>query len=197
MSELSRFLEVLFIKDDMARWYANESLDKRRQPLLEWSISGRHQGHYLSLLAQSYTVIPKNLRRQVKAIFVWYPKKRADLKTIHDENDVLTDHELVIVRGILRKSKHACLYIRNEFSRGFRLLNHVWGAYFKWTKWTHLNVSIYFSIYCDNHNTRWIRSFPHQQTWLVLQWKISCCSHIWDKCATSFQGLPVVFQAAL
>ena len=79
----------------------------------------------MSVLAQSYTVIPKNLRRQVKAIFVWYPKKRADLKTIHDENDVLTDHELVIVRGILRKSKHACLYIRNEFSRGLRLLNHV------------------------------------------------------------------------
>ena len=63
--------------------------------------------------------IPKNLRRQVKAIFVWYPKERAD-----DENDVLTDDKLVIVRGILRKSKHACLYIRNEFPRGFRLLNY-------------------------------------------------------------------------
>ena len=50
---------------------------------------------------------------------------KADLKTIHDENDVLTDDELVIVRGILRKSKHACLYIRNEFPRGFRLLIHV------------------------------------------------------------------------
>ena len=70
LPELLRFLEVLFTKDDMTRWYANESLDKRRQPLLEWSISGRHQGHYLWLLAQSYTVIPKNLRRQVKAIFV-------------------------------------------------------------------------------------------------------------------------------
>ena len=68
--------------------------------------------------------IPKNLRRQVKASFVWYPKERADLKMIHDENDVLTDDKLVIVRGILRKSKHACLYIRNEFPRGFRLLNY-------------------------------------------------------------------------
>ena len=43
---------------------------------------------------------------------------------IHDENDVLTD-ELVIVRGILKKSKHAWLYISNEFPRGFGLLNHV------------------------------------------------------------------------
>ena len=44
------FLEVLFIIDD---FIANESLDKRRQLLLELSISGRHQGHYLWLLTQS------------------------------------------------------------------------------------------------------------------------------------------------
>ena len=62
---------------------------------------------------------------------------------IHDENDVLTDDELVVVRGILRKSKHACLYIWNEFPHGFRLLNHAWGAYFKWAKWTHLILSSY------------------------------------------------------
>ena len=65
------------------------------------------------------------MREQAKAIFVWYPKARTDLKTIHDENSVLTDDELVVVRGILRKSKHACLYIRSEFPRIFRLLNHV------------------------------------------------------------------------
>ena len=47
LSELLRFLEVAFIIDDII---ANESLDKRRQPLLELSISGRHRGHYLWLL---------------------------------------------------------------------------------------------------------------------------------------------------
>ena len=52
-------------------------------------------------------------------------KKRADLKMIHDENDVLTDDELVVAKSFLKKSKHACLYIRNEFPRGFRFLNHV------------------------------------------------------------------------
>ena len=51
--------------------------------------------------------IPKNLRRQVKAIFVWYPKERADLKMIHDENDMLTNDELVVVRDFLKKLKHA------------------------------------------------------------------------------------------
>ena len=73
------------------------------------AISGRHHDHYLWLLTQSYSAIPKNLRRQAKDYFVWYPKERANLKMIHDENNVLTDDELVIVRDFLRTSKHACL----------------------------------------------------------------------------------------
>ena len=112
--------ETLFIIDDII---ADESLDKRRQPLLELAISGRHRGHYLWLLTQSYSAIPKNLRRQAKAIFVWYPKERADLKMIHDENNVLTDDELVVVTDFLKKLKHACLYIRNKHPRGFKPLN--------------------------------------------------------------------------
>ena len=117
-----RFLEVLFIIDDII---ANESLDKKRRSLLELAISGRHRGHYLWLLTQSYTAIPKNLRKQAKAVFVWYPRERADFKAIHDENDVLAENELVVARGLLRESRYGCLYIRNEYPRGFRLLNHV------------------------------------------------------------------------
>ena len=56
---------------------------------------------------------------------MWYPKERAGLKAIHDENDLLTDNELVVVSGLLRKSKHACLYIQNEYPQGFRLLDDV------------------------------------------------------------------------
>ena len=111
-----RFFEVLFIIDDII---GNERLDKERQSLLELSISGRHWGHYLWLLTQSYSAIPKNFKRQAKAIFVWYPKERGDLKMIHDENDVLTDDELVVARNFVKKSKHAFPYIRNEFPRGF------------------------------------------------------------------------------
>ena len=117
-----RCLEVLFIIDDII---ANESLDKRRQPLLELSISRRHRGHYLWLITQSYTAISKNLRRQAKAIFVWYPKEQGDLKAIHEKNDVLTDDELVVSTDFLKKLKYARLYIRNEFPGGFKLLNHV------------------------------------------------------------------------
>ena len=106
LSELLRLLEVLFIIDDII---ANESLDKRRQPLLELSISDRHRGYYLWLLTQSHSAIPKHLLLQTKAMFSWYPKKRGDLKMMHDENDVLTDDELVVDRNFLKKSRHTCL----------------------------------------------------------------------------------------
>ena len=112
LSELLRFLEVLFIIDDII---ANKSLDKRRQPLLELSISGRHRDHYLWLLTQSYTAIPKNLLKQANAVFVWYPKERADLKAIHDENDVLTDNELVVARNFLRESRYGIYIYKMNF----------------------------------------------------------------------------------
>ena len=97
MSELLRFFEGLLIINDII---ANESFDKKRQPLLDLFVSRRGQGPYLWLLAQPYTSIPENLRRQGKAIFVWYPKEARVLKMIHDENDVITDQELVVVRGL-------------------------------------------------------------------------------------------------
>ena len=122
MSQLLACSKTLFVINDII---ADEGPDKRRQPLLELAISGRHRSHYLWLLIQSYSGIPKNLQRQAKTISVWYPKERADLKMIHDKNNVLTDDELAVVRYFLRKSKHPCLYIRNEHPRGFKVLNHV------------------------------------------------------------------------
>ena len=62
---------TLFLIDNII---ANETLDKCRQPLLELVISGRHWGHSLWLLTQSYTAIPNNVRRQAKMLYVWYPK---------------------------------------------------------------------------------------------------------------------------
>ena len=83
LSQMLPCSKALFIIDDII---ADEGLDKRSPSLLELAISGRHRDHYLWLLTQSYSAIPKNLRRQAMAIFVWYPKERGDLKTIHDEN---------------------------------------------------------------------------------------------------------------
>ena len=65
--------KTLFLIDDII---ADENLDKRRQPLLELVILGGHKEHSLWLLMQSYAAaaVPKNIRRQAKMLYIWYPK---------------------------------------------------------------------------------------------------------------------------
>ena len=96
---------------------ADETLDKRRQPLLELAISGRHRGHSLWLLTQSYTAVTNNIRRLAKMLYVWYPKNRTDLKTIHEENDIIGPEELARVKAQLKWGKHTCLIMRMEHPR--------------------------------------------------------------------------------
>ena len=117
LSKLFAGQVTLFIVDDII---SDETLDKKRQPLLELAISGRHRGHSLWLLTQSYTAIPKNLRRQKKMLFVWYPNEKSDLKTIDEETNII--HDLEFVKKELKSSKYACLYIRLEYPRSYKVL---------------------------------------------------------------------------
>ena len=71
ISNLLAGSKTLFLIDDII---ADEALDKRRQPPLEFAILGRHRNHSLWLLTQSYTDVPDNIRRQAKMIYIWYPK---------------------------------------------------------------------------------------------------------------------------
>ena len=91
--------KTLFFIDDII---ADETLDKRHQPLLELAILGRHRGHSRWLLTQSYIAIPNNIRRQAKMLYVWYPKNRMDLNTIHKENDIIGPEELARVKAQLK-----------------------------------------------------------------------------------------------
>ena len=70
--------KTLFLIDEII---ANETLDKHLQPLLELAISGRHRGHSIWLITQSYTAFRNNIRRQAKMLYIWYPKNRTDLNT--------------------------------------------------------------------------------------------------------------------
>ena len=110
--------KTLFLIDDII---PNETLDKCRQPLLELVISGRHRGHSLWLLTQSYTAVPNNIRRQAKMLYVWYPKNRTDLNTIHKENDVIGLEELARVKAQLKRGKHTCLTMRMEHPRAYKI----------------------------------------------------------------------------
>ena len=112
--------ETLFIIDDVI---ADETLDKRRNPLLELAISGRHRKHSLWLLTQSYTALPKNLRRQKKQLFVWYPSEKSDLKLVDEETNLMTSADVSKIKEQLKSEKHACLYIRLEHPREFKVIN--------------------------------------------------------------------------
>ena len=87
--------KTLFLIDDII---ADEPLDRRRQPLLELAISGRHRQHSLWLLTQSYTAVPNDIRRQAKMLYIWYPVNRTDLKIIHEENDKIEMEQLARVK---------------------------------------------------------------------------------------------------
>ena len=106
---------LFLIDDDIAD-------ETRRQPLLDLAISGRHRKHSLWLLTQSYTAIPKNIRRQARMIYVWYPKNRADLNIIHKENDVIeTPEELANVKKQLKQAKHTCLIMRMDHPKAYEI----------------------------------------------------------------------------
>ena len=110
--------KTLFLIDDII---ADEPLDKCHQPLLELAISGSHRGHSLWLLTQSYTAIPNNIRRQAKMLYVWYPKNRTDLNTIHEENNIIGQEELARVKAELKWGKHTCLIRRMEHPKAYMI----------------------------------------------------------------------------
>ena len=109
IEEISKLLagsKTLLLIDDII---ANEALDKRRRPLLELAISERHRA------------IPNNIRRQAKMLYVWYPKNRTDLNTIHEQNDVIEKEELARVKAQLKRGKHTCLIMRMEHPRAYEI----------------------------------------------------------------------------
>ena len=69
--------EVVTIVSAFIDIIADERFDKWKQFLLDLAVSGRYQNHYLQLLAQSYSAIPKNLRGQgfKKEIFICLVRK--------------------------------------------------------------------------------------------------------------------------
>ena len=91
------------------------------QPLLELAILGRHRQYSVWLLTQSYTAVPNNVRRQAKMLYVWYPKNRTDLNTIHEEKDIIGLWELARVKAQLKQGKHTCLIMRMKHPEAYMI----------------------------------------------------------------------------
>ena len=47
-------------------------------------------------------------------LYVWYPKNRTDLNTIHEENDVIGLEELARVKAQLKRGKQEIIYSYQE-----------------------------------------------------------------------------------
>ena len=54
-------------------------------------------------------------------LYVWYPKNRTDLNTIHEENDIIETEKLARVKAQLKWGKHTCLIMRMEHLRAYQL----------------------------------------------------------------------------
>ena len=53
-------------------------------------------------------------------LYVWYPKNRTDLNTIHEENDIIeTKEKLARIKAELKLGKHTCLIMRMEHPRAY------------------------------------------------------------------------------
>ena len=56
-------------------------------------------------------------------LYVWYPKNRTDLNTIHKENDIIGLEELARVKAQLKQGKHTCLIMRMEHPRDYMIIS--------------------------------------------------------------------------
>ena len=63
------------------------------------------------------------LRDQIEMLFVFHPKNHRDLKIINDENGIMSDEELILLKDQFKKSKHVCLYARLDFPEEYKILN--------------------------------------------------------------------------
>ena len=59
-------------------------------------------------------------------LYVWYPKNRTDLNTIHEENDIIEMGELARVKAQLKCGKHTCLIMRMEHPRAYGVAERPW-----------------------------------------------------------------------
>ena len=62
-------------------------------------------------------------------LYVWYPKNRKDLNTIHEENDVIEMEELARAKAQLKWGKHTCLIMRMEHPRAYEILKRSQHSY--------------------------------------------------------------------
>ena len=67
-----KFCQTLFIIYNCS---AEGKINKKRDALSKLAFSGRHRNHYLWLLTQKYKCISKDVREQLKWLYIFFTKK--------------------------------------------------------------------------------------------------------------------------
>lgn len=109
---------TLFILDDCI---SSKDFNKRRCPLINLATSGRHRIHSLWILTQSYSAVPKDIRRQAKQLFVWKLKEKSDVKLIDEETNCIDSMSSAIKE--LGKSNRTFLFVRFGYPDYWRIVD--------------------------------------------------------------------------
>ena len=80
--------QTLFIVDDCS---AEGEINKKRDALSELAFSGHHRNHSLWVLTQKYNLVSKDIREQIKWLFLFFTKDRDSFEDCLRENDVIPD----------------------------------------------------------------------------------------------------------
>ena len=80
--------QTLFIIDDCS---AESEINKKQDALSELGFSGRHRSHSLWVLTQKYNSVPKDVREQIKWLYLFFTKDRDSFEDYLGENDVIPD----------------------------------------------------------------------------------------------------------
>ena len=102
----------LFVIDDCS---AQKDINTKRKMLSFLAFSGRHYNQTIWIISQKYNSISKDVRENIKFLYLFACKDRDSFADCLRENDAIESlEERNEIRGILKSTKHAKLILKTE-----------------------------------------------------------------------------------
>ena len=112
--------QTLFIIDDCS---AEGEINKKRDALSELAFIGRNRNHSLWVLMQKYNLVSKDVREQIKWLYLVFTKDRDSFEDCLRENDGITDkHERNRLKKCLQDRPYLKLILKCYQPSSYHLL---------------------------------------------------------------------------
>ena len=112
--------QTLFIIDDCS---AEGEINKKRYAVSELAFSSLHKNHSLWVLTQKYNSISKDVREQIKWLFLFFTKDQDSFEDSLRENDVIPDkHKRDRLKKYLQDRPYSKLILKCYQPNGHYLL---------------------------------------------------------------------------